>query len=145
MAETKLECCDGMFYDANLDCVYINDSVNNAVWMFKPVEAGQQVRPIILWMNDDSDGKDGLLDQPCEAVVYAGKLLVVNFDYPFPGMKNKTVDPPGTISGIDYAEVEKFVTMWSSRPRGLREGQGQGQGQGQGLRPRLGRAATDAE
>lgn len=142
MAETKLECCDGMFYDANLDCVYINDSVNNAVWMFKPVEAGQQVRPIILWMNDDSDGKDGLLDQPCEAVVYAGKLLVANFDYPFPGMKNKTVDPPGTISGIDYAEVEKFVTMWSSRPRGLREGQGQGQGQGQGLRPRLGRAAN---
>ena len=138
MAETKLECCDGMFYDANLDCVYINDSVNNAVWMFTPV--GRAWFPIVLWMNDDSDGKDGLLDSRARAVVY--RQLLASFDYPFPAGRTRRSIRLDDL-GIDYAEVEKFVTMWSGRPRGLREvGQGQGQGQGQGLRPRLARAAN---
>ena len=29
------------------------------------------------------DGNDGLLDQPCEAIVFDGKLVIVNFDWPF--------------------------------------------------------------
>ena len=120
-AGVKLECCDGIFYDKDLDCVYIDDSVGNAVWVFKPVDKGQTIRPVIMWTNDDNDGNEGLLDQPCEAVVYAGKLLMVNFDWPFPGMKNKAVDPPGTISGIDYAEVTKFVNRLNAF-RGPREG-----------------------
>ncbi|MBQ9874679.1 MAG: SMP-30/gluconolactonase/LRE family protein [Thermoguttaceae bacterium] len=126
-AGVKLECCDGIFYDANLDCVYIDDSVNNAVWFFKPVDKGQPIRPMILWINDDNDGSEGLLDQPCEAVVFAGKLLLVNFDWPFPGMRNQAVDPPGTISGIDYAEVEKMVKFVDSfRGRGPRGDRPQG-------------------
>ncbi len=148
-AGTKLECCDGIFYDANLDCVFIDDSVNNAIWMFKPRDKGQQVRPVVMWMNDDNDGGEGLLDQPCEAVVYAGKVLFVNFDWPFPGMKNKTVDMPGTISAIDYEEVTKFVKMMEAfqtrmgpqgdRPRGPRA---QGD-RPQGDRPRGPRAQGD--
>ncbi|MBR4751607.1 MAG: SMP-30/gluconolactonase/LRE family protein [Thermoguttaceae bacterium] len=137
-AGVKLECCDGIFYDKDLDCVYIDDSVGNAIWMFKPCEKGQTVRPVIMWTNDDNDGADGSLDQPCEACVYAGKLLLVNFDWPFPGMKNSTVDPPGTISGIDYAEVEKFVRMMErfQGPRGPREGMARPNGE----RPRDGQA-----
>ncbi|MBQ4195577.1 MAG: hypothetical protein II622_05635, partial [Thermoguttaceae bacterium] len=148
-AGTKLECCDGIFYDANLDCVFIDDSVNNAIWMFKPRDKGQQVRPVVMWMNDDNDGGEGLLDQPCEAVVYAGKVLFVNFDWPFPGMKNKAVDMPGTISAIDYEEVTKFVKMMEAfqtrmgpqgdRPRGPRA---QGD-RPQGDRPRGPRAQGD--
>lgn len=134
----KFECCDGIFYDKNLDCIYIDDSVNNAIWVFKPCEAGQKVRPILMWTNDDNDGSEGLLDQPCEAVVFDGKLLIVNFDWPFPGMKNQKVDMPGTISAIDYAEVEKFVKM-IGQFRGPRDGQGpraQGQRQRDGQGPR---------
>ena len=92
---------------------------------------------------------EGLLDQPCEAVVYAGKVLFVNFDWPFPGMKNKAVDMPGTISAIDYEEVTKFVKMREAfqtrmgpqgdRPRGPRA---QGD-RPQGDRPRGPRAQGD--
>lgn len=141
-AGVKLECCDGIFYDKELDCVYIDDSVNNAVWMFKPCEKGQKVRPVILWINDDNDGSEGLLDQPCEAIVYAGKLLMVNFDWPFPGMRNSAVDMPGTISGIDYAEVQKFVKrmgQFGNRAQGDRP---QGN-RAQGDRPRGNRAQGD--
>ncbi len=135
----RMECCDGIFYDKNLDCVYIDDSVNNAIWMFKPCAKGEKVRPVLMWTNDDNDGSEGLLDQPCEAVVYAGKVLFVNFDWPFPGMKNKAVDKPGTISAMDYAEVEKFVKNMERFQAQFRQGQGQrpqGQAQrGQGQRP----------
>ena len=108
-AGAKLECCDGIYYDANLDRVFINDSNGNAIWLFKPCAKGETIRPTILWKNDDTDGMDGSLDQPCEAVVYGGKLVIVNFDWPFPGLANSKLDPPGTLSGIDYAEIEKYV------------------------------------
>lgn len=117
---SKLECCDGIFYDKQLDCVYVDDSVNNAIWVFKPSKKGEKVRPVVLWENDDNNGNDGLLDQPCEAVVYAGKLLAVNFDWPFPGMKNTAVDAPGTISAFDYAEVKKFVKNLEQRQKDRR-------------------------
>ena len=105
----KLECCDGICYNEKLNRIFIDDSVNNAIWMFKPCAKGETIRPTILWKNDDSDGMDGLLDQPCEAIVFDGKLLIVCFDWPFPGMVNGKVDPPGTICAIDFAEIEKLV------------------------------------
>ena len=40
----------------------------------------------------DTDGADGLLDQPCEPMVWGDKLLVVNFDMSFPGLKNTRND-----------------------------------------------------
>ena len=105
----KLECCDGICYNEKVNRVFIDDSVNNAIWMFKPCAKGEKVRPTLLWKNDETDGNDGLLDQPCEAVVFDGKLVIVNFDWPFPGMVNKKVDLPGTMSAIDFAEIEKVV------------------------------------
>ena len=106
---SKLECCDGICYDPNLDVVFIDDSCGNAIWYFKPCAKGEKITPRILWKNDDNDGNEGLLDQPCEAIVFDGKLVIVNFDWPFPGLANSKLDPPGTLSAIDYAEIEKFV------------------------------------
>ena len=105
----KLECCDGICYNEKLNRIFIDDSVNNAIWMFKPCAKGETIRPTILWKNDDSDGMDGLLAQPCEEIVFDGKLLIVCFDWPFPGMVNGKVDPPGTICAIDFAESKKLV------------------------------------
>ncbi len=120
----KLQCCDGIYYDKNLDRVFIDDSQGNAIWMFKPVAKGEKIRPVVLWNNPDNDGMEGLLDQPCEACVYAGKLVLANFDWPFPGLMNSKVDPPGTLSGIDYAEIEKMVKITEAfgnrRPQGQR-------------------------
>ena len=47
-----------------------------------------------------TDGADGLLDQPCEPMVWGDKLLVVNFDMTFPGLKNTGNDPVHTVSVI---------------------------------------------
>ena len=33
-------------------------------------------------------------------------MIFANFDWPFPGLKNSKVDPPGTLSGIDYAVLK---------------------------------------
>jgi hypothetical protein len=85
---------DGIFYDAARDRVFIADSEKNAVQVFNPA-TGQMTT---LWENDDSDGGDGLLDQPCEVLVRGDDLIVANFDMPFPGMKNKAFDKAHTLS-----------------------------------------------
>lgn len=105
----KLQCCDGIFYDAGTDRVFVDDSQNNAIWAFQPVAQGKTIRPTVVWKNDDTDGADGSLDQPCEAVVFDGKLVIANFDWPFPGLLNSTVDLPGTLSAIDYAALADWV------------------------------------
>ncbi|NLC82980.1 MAG: hypothetical protein GX748_17515, partial [Lentisphaerae bacterium] len=54
-----------------------------------------------LWENVDTDGADGLLDQPCEPMVSGDKLIVVNFDMKFPGLLNSANDSAHTVSVID--------------------------------------------
>lgn len=129
----KLECCDGICYNEKVNRVFVDDSVNNTIWMFKPCAKGETIRPTVLWKNDETDGNDGLLDQPCEALVFEGKLLIVNFDWPFPGMVNAKVDPPGTISAIDFAEIEKVVQrqeQFSNQRRNAPGANGNGPRQG---------------
>lgn len=88
---------DGVCYDAKRERVYIADSDRNAVryWDIKAGKLG------LLWENEDDDGADGLLDQPCEPMVWDGKLLVVNFDMSFPGLRNTKNDDVHTISVIE--------------------------------------------
>ena len=105
----KFECCDGIFYDAGSNRVLIDDSVNNAIWAFEPCAKGETVKPYIVLKNDVATGADGQLDQPCEAVIYGGKVLFVNFDWPFPGMVNTKTDKPGTIVGVPYAELKPVL------------------------------------
>ncbi len=101
------QCCDGIYYDAKTDLVFINDSMANAIRYFAPVPKGQKAQIKILAINGDTDGNDGSLDQPCECVVVDGKMIIANFDWPFPGLKNTKVDLPGTISVIDLSTWKK--------------------------------------
>ena len=93
-------CCDGICYDPDRDWVIITDSARNAVryWDVKARKLG------LIWQNGDNDGATGLLDQPCEPMLWKGKLLVVNFDMTFPGLMNTKNDEVHTISVIDMAK-----------------------------------------
>ncbi|MDR2862859.1 MAG: hypothetical protein LBV54_03140 [Puniceicoccales bacterium] len=88
---------DGICYYAKKNWIIITDSQNNAVhyWDIKAGKLG------LLWVNDDTDGADGLLDQPCEPMVWGDKLLIVNFDWAFPGLKNSKNDEVHTLSVIN--------------------------------------------
>jgi len=96
--DTKLlPCVDGVNYYAKRDWVFIADSERNAVlyWDIKK----QKLE--MFWINDDTDGSDGGLDQPCECIVWDGKLIISNFDYTFPGLKNSENDSVHTLSVIN--------------------------------------------
>ena len=95
--DTSLQCIDGISYDSSGDRIFIADSKNNAIFIWD-VKNGKMQK---LWENDDSDGSDGLLDQPCEAIFMDGKLVISNFDMPFPLLKNKVYDRYHTLSAID--------------------------------------------
>jgi len=95
-------CCDGICYDEKANRIIMSDSALNALhtWDIAAGKFGE------LWKNGDSDGADGLLDQPCEPMVWIDpsgrrKLIVANFDMAFPGLVNKKDDEWHTLSVID--------------------------------------------
>ncbi|MFO7936982.1 MAG: hypothetical protein R6V06_05165 [Kiritimatiellia bacterium] len=105
-------CVDGICYYEKENRIFIADSAKNAIryWDIDEQRMG------LLWENGDVDGADGLLDQPCEVMVWEDKsffglfkkekLVIVNFDWPFPGLKNaggdeSVNDSIYTISVID--------------------------------------------
>ncbi len=91
----KLKCCDGFFYDKKRNSIFIANYENNSVH-----ELNLDTNTIsLIWENDNADGSDGQLDNPCETIVYKGKLLVVNYDT-FEGEKNKEADRFHTISSF---------------------------------------------
>ena len=93
--DPDFSCCDGMFCDLETDLIYFADSEKNAVHVFNP--AGEIWT---LWRNGDTDGSDGLLDQPCEVLVRNGRLYIACFDMPFPGLINQKFDRWHTIHAI---------------------------------------------
>jgi len=93
-------CCDGIFYDQRTDKIYINDSEKNAILAFKPIKAGEKPKYEVIWENGDTDGTGGLLDQPAELVVVGRRMIICNFDWPFPGLLNSKFDAPYTMSVI---------------------------------------------
>lgn len=103
----QLPCVDGVCYYPAKDWVFIADSERNAIlyWDIKAAKLGT------MWMNDDTCGKDGLLDQPCEPMVWGDKLVVVNFDMTFPGLKNTKNDPMHTLSVINLND-KPFWKFW---------------------------------
>ena len=87
---------DGMFYDAKRDLIFIADSERNAVRAFTT-----DGKLSTIWENGaNTDGMDGLLDQPCEVLVRGDDLIVVCFDWTFPGLLNPKSDKFHTISVI---------------------------------------------
>ncbi|MDO4575218.1 MAG: hypothetical protein Q4D98_08395 [Planctomycetia bacterium] len=101
--DASVHCCDGIFYDAGTDKIYICDSQANAI---RTLDRNHV--PGWLWVNDDTNGEDGLLDQPAECLVRDGVLYVANFDWAFPGLKNTvSTDKPYTISAISLEKEGK--------------------------------------
>ncbi|SHM33376.1 NHL repeat-containing protein [Chryseobacterium polytrichastri] len=95
-----LKCCDGFFYDEKRNSIFIANYENNSVH-----QLNLDTNTIsLIWENDDADGSDGQLDNPCETIIYKGKLLVVNYDT-FPGEKNKEADAFHTISSFDLENL----------------------------------------
>lgn len=101
-------CCDGICYDEAENRIIMSDSALNALhtWSIDKELKGECGYGE-LWKNGDDDGKDGLLDQPCEPMVWRcpksgkRKLIVANFDNGFEGLANKTNDPYHTLSVIN--------------------------------------------
>ena len=57
----------------------------------------------LVWANGDTDGADGLFDQPSEVLFLPdGQLVVVNIDAPSPGMVNSGADKVHTLSVIAW-------------------------------------------
>jgi sugar lactone lactonase YvrE len=91
----KMKCADGLFYDAKDDRIIVADMVQNAiqlVYMDGRVET--------LAVNGDTDGADGGIDQPCEAVRRGDEIIISNMDWPFPGVVNTKWDKPYTMSVV---------------------------------------------
>ncbi len=91
-----MACCDGLFYDSKRKVIYVADSVLNAVQV---VDLQGNIRTLA--QNGDTDGADGSIDQVCEVIVRGDELIVVNMDFPFPGLTNTKHDKPYTISVIE--------------------------------------------
>ena len=93
-----ITCCDGIFYDAKRETIFITDSEKNAIHTMDP-ETGKTE---IFWKNGDTDGMDGLLDQPCEPIVRGDELIVVSFDHSKPewGLINQGSDKFDTLHVI---------------------------------------------
>ena len=105
--DEKYQCCDGIYYDAASNLIFINDSQKNSIRVINPLRAGQTtVNCWTLWENGDNNGAEGLLDQPAELVVRDGKMIIVNFDWPFPGLLNSKFDAPYTLSVIDITPLQ---------------------------------------
>lgn len=90
-----MKSCDGIFYDARTDKIYVSDSLANAVQI---VSLDGKVQ--VLAQDGDGTGSGGKLDQPCEVVVRGSEVIVANMDFPVPGGVNKTFDKPYTMSII---------------------------------------------
>nr|ABM53559.1 conserved hypothetical protein [uncultured bacterium CBNPD1 BAC clone 905] len=91
----KLKCCDGFFYDKERNAIFIANYDNNSVHQ---LDLNTNTITTI-WGNSNNDGADGQLDNPCETIIYKGKLLVVNYDT-FKGPKNTEIDSFHTISSF---------------------------------------------
>ena len=91
----EMRCSDGLFYSHEKNCIYIANFNNNCIHILDLKQKSIK----LLWANEDDDGRNGLLDQPCEVIKYKGYLVVVNFDSFIMG-KNKSIDKFHTISKI---------------------------------------------
>jgi SMP-30/Gluconolaconase/LRE-like region. len=126
--DEQFQCCDGIFFDAATSLIFINDSQKNSIRAMtilrpnapanaRPNASPNRVFSWTIWENDDTDGTDGLLDQPCECVIVDGKMIIANFDYPFPGLRNAKFDAPYTMSVIDMKPLQERMQQMRSQRR----------------------------
>ncbi len=96
--DKRLPCGDGLVCDPKTDKIYIADSQSNAIHVLDV--SREPAKLSTLWENEDADGSNGLLDQPCEPFIRGNELIISCFDGNFPGLKNKSHDKFHTISVI---------------------------------------------
>ena len=93
----EVTCCDGICYDPASNRIILTAAEQNALYAWDIPKK----KMTLLWANGETDGADGLLDQPCEVMMLDRKsLLVVNIDAPSPFMVNTKPDPIHTLSLI---------------------------------------------
>lgn len=91
---------DGFVIDRRTDKLYICDAKRNAIKVVTP-----DGRVSTLWENGDTDGSNGLLDQPAEVLLAGDKLYISNFDKPMGNQfVNTGYNKPNTVSVISIAE-----------------------------------------
>ena len=89
---------DGMKIHPTTGDIYIADFVANAVHKVDPKTG----KVTTVWQNENnSGGKDGLLDKPSEVCIRGNKVYVSNIDLTLDGNEH---DAPHTISVIEIAE-----------------------------------------
>jgi len=91
----SLKCADGLFCDLKTDRILVADMVQNAVQFVHPDGSVEMIS-----INGDTDGADGGIDQPCEAILRGNEVIISNMDWPFEGVVNTTWDKPYTLSVV---------------------------------------------
>jgi sugar lactone lactonase YvrE len=90
---------DGIVWRKEDNRIYVADIMNNAVHV---VDMNGNVQT--LYKNEDTDGADGSLDQPCEVLIRGSELIVISMDMPWKDptglLVNTKIDEPYTISVI---------------------------------------------
>ncbi len=71
----SLKCCDGFYFDKKRNSIFIANFIFNSVHVLDL----NKNTICQIWKNKLSNGENGLLDNPCEPIIYKGYLLVVNF------------------------------------------------------------------
>ena len=91
-------CCDGICFDAARNRIILTAAEQNALYAWDIAKGRME----LMWANGDTDGADGLFDQPSEVLFLPdGRLVVVNIDAPSPGMVNSRPDAVHTLSVVD--------------------------------------------
>jgi hypothetical protein len=93
--DPKMKCADGLFCDLKTDRILVADMVQNAIQIVHPDGTVETIA-----MNGDTDGADGSIDQPCEAILRGNEVIISNMDWPFAGVVNTTWDKPYTLSVV---------------------------------------------
>ena len=93
--DEKMKCADGLFFDARGGRIIVADMILNAIQL---VYLDGRVETLA--MNGDTDGADGGIDQPCEAIRRGDEVIISNMDWPFEGVVNTTWDKPYTLSTV---------------------------------------------
>jgi sugar lactone lactonase YvrE len=93
--DPKMKCADGLFCDRKTDRILVADMIQNAIQIVYPDGSVETIA-----MNGDTDGADGGIDQPCEAILRGDEVIISNMDWPFEGVVNMTWDKPYTLSVV---------------------------------------------
>lgn len=93
----KITCVDGLVIDRATDKVYVCNSRENAIQVINLKNNSVTT----LAKNGDTNGANGLLDQPAEVLLNGKRLYVTNFDKPEKNFVNTKSDAPHTMSVID--------------------------------------------